>query len=340
MSKYHIYQWHSCHNACHLHRMLLPSRHCSEELKQDDIEITVNSLLPANDDFTHFMWHGTPSHFDQLMLKAVKWLYQDKKLIWMIDDDIGNLPKWNPVKLDEEQAMGAIWALTDNRIHINCSTFPLLKTLEGRPNTSVTPNLLEPYQYDKAKKALYSANIRFMWSGSQTHQGDMAQIVEPVTYIRKNYEDVEFLFFGDCHSEIRKRCAYNGLIQADMVPLGDYYRAMQSFAPDIWLSPLAEHPFNCSKSNLKAIEGMALKIPIIASDVTPYSETVIHGENGLIARNEDEWTDYMQMLIKDESSRKRLGANGRRFVEENFNWYNAKCREPWLTFYRSICNVE
>ena len=36
--------------------------------------------------------------------------------------------------------------------------------------------------------------------------------------------------------------------------------------------------------------------------------------------NADEWIKKLSMLIEDEQKRREMGEEGRKFVEENFNW--------------------
>ncbi|MEQ9503294.1 MAG: glycosyltransferase [Deltaproteobacteria bacterium] len=73
---------------------------------------------------------------------------------------------------------------------------------------------------------------------------------------------------------------------------------------------------------LKPLEAMAMKKAVIGSDVGGLTELIADGETGLIHRAED--TEHLaaqiQRLADDPELRRRLGENGRAYVERERQW--------------------
>jgi len=69
------------------------------------------------------------------------------------------------------------------------------------------------------------------------------------------------------------------------------------------------------------IEAMAMKLPVISSDMTGISEIVEDGISGLLVPPKDDGTLLQAMikLINDDTLRKELGENARRKIEKQFD---------------------
>ena len=80
---------------------------------------------------------------------------------------------------------------------------------------------------------------------------------------------------------------------------------------DIGLIPLKQHPFNESKSWIAALIYAALGIPVVASDVGPYHDFVLHGETGFLFTTPGEMAGYLDALTRDPELRATMGANAR-----------------------------
>jgi len=82
------------------------------------------------------------------------------------------------------------------------------------------------------------------------------------------------------------------------------------------------------------IEASSCGIPIVASDVGGLPEVVKDSETGFVvpAGNIEKAADALDKLICDRELRLNLGAQGRAFVQQNFEW--AKCHEMMYGVYR------
>ena len=88
---------------------------------------------------------------------------------------------------------------------------------------------------------------------------------------------------------------------------------------DIGLMPLPDDEWTRGKCAYKALQYMAAGIPVVADDVGVSAKVIGHGQAGLIAHDDDEWTRSLATLVEDPELRKQLGGKGRRQVEEGYS---------------------
>ncbi|MCW2240833.1 glycosyltransferase family 4 protein [Azospirillum canadense] len=87
---------------------------------------------------------------------------------------------------------------------------------------------------------------------------------------------------------------------------------------DIGIMPLPDSPWERGKCGYKLIQYMAAGRPVVASPVGVNTSLVRHGVNGFLAEGEDAWADALGRLAADSELRARMGAAGRRLVEERY----------------------
>jgi glycosyltransferase involved in cell wall biosynthesis len=88
---------------------------------------------------------------------------------------------------------------------------------------------------------------------------------------------------------------------------------------DVGMMPMPDDEWAKGKCALKALQYMAMGVPTICSAVGANCEVIRHGENGLLAKSEQEWIANLESLIDDAALRGRLGREGRRTVEERYS---------------------
>lgn len=95
---------------------------------------------------------------------------------------------------------------------------------------------------------------------------------------------------------------------------------------DIAIAPLQDNPFNDSKSEIKVAECGRYAVPLVASNVGCYDETIKNGHTGYLVdngpRNKNNWVKYLTKLIKEHSHRERLGYNLKEITDEYFDINN------------------
>ncbi|MCK0171436.1 glycosyltransferase family 4 protein [Aliiroseovarius sp. S1123] len=88
---------------------------------------------------------------------------------------------------------------------------------------------------------------------------------------------------------------------------------------DIGVMPLPNTDWARGKCGYKLIQYMACGLPVVASPVGVNSEIVEHGVNGFLAETDPEWRSAIETLLADGELRRRMGAAGRRKVEEHYS---------------------
>ena len=81
---------------------------------------------------------------------------------------------------------------------------------------------------------------------------------------------------------------------------------------DVAIAPLQMNQFNDSKSDIKVAECSRYKIPLVASNVGCYDDTIVNGETGYLIDHDaprTEWVKVLSKLCKDKKHRIELGKN-------------------------------
>lgn len=94
------------------------------------------------------------------------------------------------------------------------------------------------------------------------------------------------------------------------------YQTLRRF--DIGIMPLPDAPWERGKCGYKLVQYMACSLPVVASPVGVNRDIVTAGESGFLANSEAEWVSSVGRLVSDIALRKRLGAFGRKTVEETY----------------------
>jgi glycosyltransferase involved in cell wall biosynthesis len=88
---------------------------------------------------------------------------------------------------------------------------------------------------------------------------------------------------------------------------------------DIGIMPLLDAPFERGKCGYKLIQYMACGLPVVASPVGVNCQIVEHGVNGFLADTPEQWEQVLMTLLADAGLRQRMGAAGRRKVEQHYS---------------------
>jgi len=187
--------------------------------------------------------------------------------------------------------------------------------------------------------------VRIGWAGGIHHEEDVKEFSGLPALINQKVgrENVEWHFFGkppssndpnrnkadDWQFDVWKnyqRILLKGFKGAknwyvhDALPT-DRYGSLFSML-DIAIAPLQMNDFNDSKSEIKVAECGRYNVPLIASDVGCYDETIFNGKTGyLIPPNASlkEWMGPMIKTIKDKKHREEMGKNLHVTTEKYFN---------------------
>lgn len=94
---------------------------------------------------------------------------------------------------------------------------------------------------------------------------------------------------------------------------------------DIGIMPLPNDEWTRGKCGMKALQFMALGLPVVCSPVGVNTAIIKNGVNGFLADSEDEWIDKLNQLLVSAELRRQLGKEARVTVESE---YSAQVHAP------------
>lgn len=261
------------------------------------------------------------------------------KLVFELDDDLWNIDPSNQIAYEWflnglDVHTGERHSVQDNLRNnisvadrVTCTTEALADILrQWNDDVRVVPNYIPQWLTERERPRRDRLTVG--WVGSATHQMDWETAANPVRKFLGWNPDVDFKIIGAEYGDWLK------LPKEQVVETGwikSVTECWEAIDFDIGIAPLRPHPFNNSKSNIKALEYSALGIPTIASQVGPYADTIQHGVTGFLVKHDHEWTKYLRDLVNDEAMRTEMGNNARGWaktqtLEANISsWTDALC---------------
>ena len=186
--------------------------------------------------------------------------------------------------------------------------------------------------------------VRVGWAGGIHHEEDVKEFAGVPSLVNQKVgkENVHWGFYGsplkkntdgppqdDWQHEVWKnykkillrgfKGSPNWQIYNALAP--DEYGGLYSNV-DLSIAPLQMNPFNDSKSEIKVAECGRYKIPLVASDVGCYDETIVNGETGYLLpanANKSDWAKVLSKCVKDPKHVKEMGENLFKVTEEYFD---------------------
>ncbi len=152
-------------------------------------------------------------------------------------------------------------------------------------------------------------------------------------------QEVELLFVGKGRTEaqLRRKADKLGVrarfeVDVPWSQLSGLYREM-----DIFCMPCKSRwgGFEVEGLGLVFLEAAATGIPVLAGDSGGSPETVLPGQSGFVVADVDAIVEGLEILLGDPPSARRMGEQGRLFVESEFTWERVVDRlhggfEPFL----------
>jgi PEP-CTERM/exosortase A-associated glycosyltransferase len=173
--------------------------------------------------------------------------------------------------------------------------------------------------------------------GSFYRYEGLAFLLEALPALRRRLSGVRVLLVGGGEEEERLRAlarpfdeavAFAGRVSPDEV--GRFYPLL-----DVFVCPRRRMRLTELVTPLKPLEAMAMERPVLASDVGGHAELIRHGETGCLfpAESRERFVEECARLAEAADVRRRLGEQGRRFVETERTW--ARLVERYRPVYRA-----
>lgn len=152
--------------------------------------------------------------------------------------------------------------------------------------------------------------LRIVWIGSPSTTRYLEMLREPLAELSRRFTIQLRVIGGEAFS-------IPG-VDIDVVKWSEDTEAASLQACDIGVMPLLDSPWERGKCGYKLIQYMACGLPVVASPVGVNSEIVCPGKNGFLAGSDEVWVDALGELLSDPLLRRRMGAAGRKLVEEEY----------------------
>jgi glycosyltransferase involved in cell wall biosynthesis len=291
-----VFGFHDGH-ACGYYRILLPFR----EMDAAGHSVDVNHGYSGRCETQRIIVGQRISRGEALPI----WrrLAARHKLVFETDDDVFTIDTWNvgaslahtPEVIDATQFAASAAHM------VTVSTEPLAEVMRRyNDNVVVLPNHIDAALLDIERPRRDRLTIG--WAGGDSHLRDFEMVAPALRRFLDRNPRVDFHNIGTSYLRPMKLPGRHTPWATDIF---DYYRGVDF---DVGIAPLADMPFNQSKSHIKAVEYAALGIPVIASDVEPYREFVVDGVTGWLVRHEHEWGKRLYELTNDAAMREEMGA--------------------------------
>lgn len=252
------------------------------------------------------------SHFDILMGTARD--FTGAKLVVDLDDEPFDINEKHPQYKALKEKSHTVQRLIEIADHIVVATEPLKDSIEKyNPNITVIPNAIDPAIW-KVKKPRKNKRLKIGWIGSGSHLADMPVIIPPMKEILQKY-DVEFHMAGIICDDLGDDRIFHHVGTAGYKEFPQFLAELNL---DIAIAPLLDTKFNQCKSNIKWLESSMLGIPMVLSDVKPYSDSVRNYKTGYLASNTAQWVKYLSWLIESPQKRKQIGQEAKKEVLANW----------------------
>jgi glycosyltransferase involved in cell wall biosynthesis len=242
------------------------------------------------------------------------------KLVYEIDDDLFNIPDWNPAKavLGTKSAQDGIKRFLSNVDALFVSTLPLVNLYKPYcEKIYVLPNSINyEFVYDKVQN---SQKKVVLWQGSMTHYKDIAIAEKGFAALAKNKDIILKMWCGFDPQTHKPVFDFPGSQVIPLVPFEAFYAMFSQIDAHIGLAPLNANIFNRSKSNLKFLEYTVQGMVTVASDFGPYKETIEHEKTGILVSDNRDWYDAVMDIVNNEEKRNKILENAKKVVDGRYN---------------------
>jgi ADP-heptose:LPS heptosyltransferase len=205
------------------------------------------------------------------------------------------------------------------------------KLLEQMPKNNrprfVRPNMIDQRTYDllAANNVVSRKNkYRIGWMTGINRKEMQDFILSLLHQIDLKMTNVEFWYFGNADDFYKQTLKFKNIVIVRLayVPTTNwktFYKNMKMAALDVVINPLIENDifFHC-KSPLKYIEQGAIGTPLITSRVSPFTEVIKDGVNGLFASTPHEFVNKIIYLKENYDIALAISKKAQEDIRDNY----------------------
>jgi len=155
-------------------------------------------------------------------------------------------------------------------------------------------------------------------SGTPTHDEDFEEAAIALVHILSRFPQVELWLAGPLALPQSLETLEKRIRRFPLTDWRGWFELMSEM--DIVLAPLEQDNIFCrAKSEIKFVEAGALGVAVVASKTEPFKDAIAHGDNGLLAADEEEWRQALAQMIEQPERRWMMGEQARRRVLQRYS---------------------
>jgi len=288
--------------ALHIHDMRI-----ADAVFQVNKQFKLKTVLDLHDNFPEVMkeYPHLQKFPGKQLISPLKWKRKEEEFIKMADSVI-------TVSNEFIEEVKSRVRLDDNKIQLV-------------PNT-VSKSFYEVYESDQEIIDRYKGKFVLLYLGDTGIRRGLLTVIEAMPLLKEQIKQLKFVIVGSNSTDelLKKRVKELG-IEEDVDFEG--WQNIAKFPSYILASNICVSPLNRSVQHdvayaNKIFQYMSFSKPVLVSDAIAQKHLIEKIKGGKVHKEKDpvDFAAKVMELYQDESLRDELGANGKRFIEEEFCW--------------------
>ena len=183
-------------------------------------------------------------------------------------------------------------------------------------HVSIIPTVIDTNRYYPLKKKKKNKIVYIGWMGTSGNLKYFKSILSTLKKVSQSHPNTQLII---CSDKFLLKDDLNSVIPTKFIQWESKNELKTLHKFDIGIMPIEDNEWTRGKCGFKLIQYMASGVPAIGSDVGMNKEIINDGINGLLAKNESEWTRKLNLLINDEALRKEVRISARNKIEQNYS---------------------
>jgi glycosyltransferase involved in cell wall biosynthesis len=182
----------------------------------------------------------------------------------------------------------------------------------GSEKVYCIPTCVEVEGYPIAKHQIAGVGVVLAWIGSASTLKGLEALRPILEECGRRYPGLSLRLICDRFFSMQS-------MHVQQRPWSEASEALELATSDIGLSWLPDDAWSRGKCGLKVLQYMAAGLPVVANPVGTQADLVRHGETGFLATRPEEWTRAIANLANNPELRRRMGCQGRQYVQRHFS---------------------
>jgi len=200
--------------------------------------------------------------------------------------------------------------------------------------TSINLDYYKPKKEKKDKDC-----IKLGWVGNGiNYKNDLLKLIKPLEKIGGKYK-IKLIIVGALgQKEIYESFGKIKKVKVEVIDSIDWADPMAVPAVindfDIGLYPLLNNAYNQYKCGFKALEYMAMEVPVLSSPVGENKFIIEDEIDGFLVPDEKGWIEKLSRLVENEGIRKKMGNIARKKIEEKYS--TEVCADKLINIFKKM----